>query len=151
VLASAAIPGIFPAVQWDGRPLIDGGVSNNTPILDAMELGADRIYVLPTGNVCDLPEAPAGAVAMLLHAMSLLLMRRLLAEIEALRDQIDLIVMPPPCPLSIAPIDFGRSAELIRRGYTDGREYLEAIERGGAPAPLPMSMHGHRARAAIAA
>ncbi len=114
VIASAAIPGVFPAVEVDGRRLIDGGVANNTPILDAIELGAERIYVLPTGNACDLPEAPRGAVAMLLHAMSLLVMRRLLVEVEALRDQAELIVLPPPCPLTIPPIDFSHADELIR-------------------------------------
>ena len=41
-MASAAIPGVFPAVEWEGRKLIDGGVSNNTPIVDAIELGAER-------------------------------------------------------------------------------------------------------------
>ena len=37
---------------------------------------------------------------MLLHAMSLLVMRRLLVEVELLRDQAELIVLPPPCPLT---------------------------------------------------
>ena len=151
VMASAAIPGVFPAIEWKGRQLIDGGVANNTPILDAIELGADRIYVLPTGNACDLPEAPGGAVAMLLHAMSLLVMRRLLLEIEALRDRAELIVLPPPCPLTVAPIDFSHADELIRRGYEDSRDYLDAVERGEAPVPLPMAMHDHRAPARVAA
>ncbi len=144
VIASTAIPGVFPPIERDGRLLIDGGVANNTPIADAIELGAERIYVLPTGNACDLPEPPRGAVAMLLHAMSLLVMRRLLVEVEMLRDRAQLIVLPPPCPLSIAPIDFSHADELIRRGYEDAREYLDAVETGRAPVPLKMSMHDHR-------
>jgi len=140
VLASTAIPGVFPAVEWDGRKLIDGGVSNNTPIVDAIELGAERIYVLPTGNACDLPHAPRGAVAMLLHATSLLIMRRLLVEIELLRNRAELIVLPPPCPLSVTPIDFSHADELSRRGYEDGRDYLDS---GKGPAPLSMTMHDH--------
>ena len=151
VMASAAIPGVFPAVEWKGRRLIDGGVANNAPIIDAIELGADRIYVLPTGNACDLPEAPGGAVAMLLHAMSLLVMRRLLLEVEALRDRAELIVLPPPCPLTVAPIDFSHADELIRHGYEDSRDYLDAVERGEAPVPLPMAMHDHLAPARVAA
>ena len=46
VLASAAIPGVFPTVLIDGRELVDGGVTNNTPISTALKLGADRIVVL---------------------------------------------------------------------------------------------------------
>jgi NTE family protein len=151
VIASAAIPGVFPAVEREGRLLIDGGVANNTPIIDAIELGAERIYVLPTGNACDLPEPPRGAVAMLLHAMSLLVMRRLLVEVEMPSDQAELIVLPPPCPLTIAPIDFSHADELTRRGYEDSCEYLDAVTAGQAPVPLPMSLHAHRNPPALAA
>lgn len=151
VISSAAIPGVFPAVELDGRLLVDGGVANNTPIVDAIDLGAERIYVLPTGNACDLPEPPRGAVAMLLHAMSLLVMRRLLVEVEMLRHRAELIVLPPPCPLTIPPIDFSHADELIRRGYEDSRDYLDALESEDAPAPLTMAMHAHRHRPAIAA
>lgn len=143
VLASAAIPGVFPAVEWERRTLIDGGVSNNTPVADAIELGAERVYVLPTGNACDLPEAPRGAVARLLHAMSLLIMRRLLVEVEMLRERAELIVLPPPCPLAVSPIDFSHTAELIHRGYEDARDYLDATAAGLAEAPLALVMHDH--------
>jgi NTE family protein len=44
-------------------PLIDGGVANNTPISHAAELGARRIYVVPTGHACALQEPPGGALA----------------------------------------------------------------------------------------
>lgn len=150
VLASAAIPGVFPAIDWEGRKLIDGGVANNTPIAHAIELGAERVYVLPTGNACDLPDPPHGAVAMLLHAMSLLVMRRLLVEIDSLREHAELIVLPPPCPLAVAPIDFSRADELIRRGHADAADYLDAVEAGTAQVPLAMAMHGHRDREPIA-
>src|SRR3954451_20019540 len=65
VMASAAIPGVLPAVDWNGRPLIDGGVANNAPLSHALDLGADEVYVLPTGAPCELDEAPRGALAML--------------------------------------------------------------------------------------
>jgi NTE family protein len=144
VLASAAIPGVFAPVDWEGRKLIDGGVSNNAPIADAIELGAERIYVLPTGYACDLPSPPRGAVAMLLHAMSLLVMRRLLVDVEALRERAELIVLPPPCPQAITPIDFSHADELIRRGYEDSRDYLDALEAGRIP--QQPSLNGRRRR-----
>src|SRR5215208_3936277 len=68
VLASAAIPGIFPPVEWDGRLLIDGGVVNNTPITHALDLRPKRVYVLPTGGPCELTAPPRGALGMLIHA-----------------------------------------------------------------------------------
>jgi NTE family protein len=86
VLASAAIPGVFPPVEVAGRLLMDGGVANNTPMTHALELGADEVYVLPTGYACALPEPPRGALAMALHAMTLLVQQRLVGEIVALRE-----------------------------------------------------------------
>ena len=148
VMASAAIPGVFGPVRWGDRELVDGGVSNNTPISHAIELGAETVYVLPTGNACDLPEPPRGALGMLLHSMSLLVMRRLLIEVESLKDRARLIVLPPPCPLQISPIEFGRSEELIRTALEGSRAYLDAVDREELPVPLPMAMHGHLPAAA---
>lgn len=146
VMASSAIPGIFAPVRWGDRDLIDGGIANNTPISHALELGAETIYVLPTGNACDLPEAPQGALGMLLHAMSLLVMRRLLIEIESLHDQARLIVLPPPCPLSVSPIDFSHTDGLIERGLTGARCYLEQLDQGLVEAPLALTLHDHDRR-----
>ena len=58
VLASAAIPGVFPPVVRDGRHLIDGGVAHHTGVAGAAHLGATVIYVLPTGIPCALPSPP---------------------------------------------------------------------------------------------
>lgn len=143
VMASVALPGVFPPVSWQGRELIDGGVANNAPISHAIELGAERVYVLPTGSACDLAEPPRGALGMLLHAMSLLVMRRLLVEIELLKDRCELIVLPPPCPLSVSPMDFGHAEELMGLGYAEATQHLTEIERGDVEPALPMSMHDH--------
>ncbi len=143
VMASIALPGVFPPVSWHGRQLIDGGVANNAPISHAIELGAERVYVLPTGNACDLAEPPHGALGMFLHSMSLLVMRRLLVEIELLKDHCELIVLPPPCPLRVSPIDFNHSEELVQLGYAGAAGHLDEVERGEAPPVPAMSMHGH--------
>jgi NTE family protein len=128
VLASSAIPGVLEPVAWDGRTLMDGGVANNTPISHAVELGARRIYVLPTGHACALRKAPRGALGMALHAVSLLTHRRLVDDIERHRADAELFVLPPPCPLGIAPIDFDHAGELIGRALEDARAFLS---RGG--------------------
>jgi NTE family protein len=141
VLGSAAVPGVLPPVPWADRTLMDGGVANNTPISHAIELGAERVYVLPTGHACALEEPPAGALAMALHAVSLLTHRRLVDDIERHRADAHLVVLPPPCPLRIAPIDFAHADELIERALHDAREFLDA---GGERQPaIRMRMHRH--------
>src|SRR3954469_3338378 len=63
LLASAAIPGVFPPIELDGRLLMDGGIVNNAPIAHAVKLGADRIFVLSAMGSSRLEEAPRGALA----------------------------------------------------------------------------------------
>jgi NTE family protein len=140
VMASVALPGVFPPVPWEGRELIDGGVANNAPISHAIELGAERVYVLPTGSACDLSEPPHGALGMLLHSMSLLVMRRLLVEIDLLKDRCELVVLPPPCPLGVSPMDFGHSEELVRLGYVGAARHLAQADRGEVQPALPMGI-----------
>lgn len=142
VLASAAIPGVLPPVPWGDRVLMDGGVANNTPISHAIALGARRVYVLPTGHACALERPPGGALAMALHAISLLTQRRLSEDIERHRDDARLIVLPPPCPLTTQPIDFGHAGELIARALADARAFLEA--GGEDRPPIRMRVHRHR-------
>jgi len=132
---------VLPPVVWDGRELMDGGVANNTPISQAVALGASEIYVLPTGNACALAAPPRGALAMALHALTLLMQRRLIDDIEEHRGDVKLVVLPPPCPLDVQPIDFGRAGELIDRAYADSVEFLDS---GGAERPpIRMRMHAH--------
>jgi NTE family protein len=132
VIASSAIPAVMPPVPWGDRELMDGGVANNTPISHAIDLGAREIYVLPTGHACSLERAPGSALGMALHALSLLTHRRLIADIALHRHDAKLIVLPPPCPLAITPIDFAHARELIDRSAHDARAFLDA---GGADRP----------------
>ncbi|HVL34013.1 MAG TPA: patatin-like phospholipase family protein [Actinomycetota bacterium] len=54
ILASSALPGIFPPVLVDGELYVDGGVVNNVPISRAVALGATTVYVL----TCGAPQTP---------------------------------------------------------------------------------------------
>jgi NTE family protein len=155
VLASASIPAVLPPVAWEQRMLMDGGVANNTPISHAVQLGAREIYVLPSGHSCALEQPPSSALGMALHALTLLTQSRLIADVELHRDQAKLIVLPPPCPLGIQPIDFGHADELIERSLADARAFLDG---GGAERPAirmrmdrPRPWRGRKERLAAAA
>jgi NTE family protein len=78
---------------------------------------------------------------MALHALSLLTQSRLIADIESHRDHAKLIVLPPPCPLAIQPIDFGLADELIARSLADTRAFLDG--RGAERPRIRMRMHSH--------
>jgi NTE family protein len=141
IMASSAIPAVLPPVAFQERMLMDGGVANNTPISHAVALGARTVYVLPTGHACALPEPPRGAVELALQALSLLTHRRLVEDIERHRGDVKLIVLPPPCPLTVTPFDFSRADELIARALDDARAFLDG--GGEQRAPIRMRTHSH--------
>jgi NTE family protein len=47
--ASAAVPGVFPPVAWNGRFLIDGGIVDKIPADVTIDLGADVVIAVDTG------------------------------------------------------------------------------------------------------
>ena len=51
VMASAAVPGLLPPAEVDGEHYLDGGIVNSIPVGRAVELGADRVFVLQVGRV----------------------------------------------------------------------------------------------------
>lgn len=130
VLASTAIPAVFPPLQLDGRYLMDGGAVNNNPVSHAVELGADRVWVLPTGYACALTSPPRSAIGVALQALTLLVNHRLALDVERYRDVVELRVVPSLCPLRVAPGDFSRARELIDAACASTREWLAS----GCPA-----------------
>lgn len=143
LLASAAIPAVFPPVAINGYYLMDGGVANKTPISTAISLGATRVIVLPTGMSCALEEPPRGALALALHALNLLTMCHLVSDIERFADRAELVIIPPLCPLTTRAYDFSQSAELIRRAAAATRLWLTKNKLHGAGTPGALLPHHH--------
>ncbi|MPZ00723.1 MAG: patatin-like phospholipase family protein [Actinophytocola sp.] len=145
VLASAALPGVFPLVRRDGRVLVDGGVTNNTPLSHAIALGARKIYVLPTGYTCALDKPPRGALGVALQSLNVLIQQRLVVDIERVPTSIELVVLPPLCPLDVVPVDLSRSEELIRRSREQSRQFLDNLpdERHVVPELMRRAVHPH--------
>lgn len=133
LLASAAIPGVFPPLLLGNQYLLDGGVANHTPVSTAVKLGATRVIVLPTGFTCAPDGLPQGALNMALHALNLVIARQLMQDLERFADQVQLTVVPSLCPQKTHPLDFQRSGELIDRGYNVTRQWLAS---GGLENPL---------------
>ena len=51
VLASAALPGIVPAVRIGDEHFVDGGIVNSIPISEAAAAGATEIHVMQVGRI----------------------------------------------------------------------------------------------------
>ena len=142
ILASSAIPGIFPPVQIGGELLMDGAVAANTPVRLAAQLGASRIIILPTGYACALKEPPRTPVGKALHAVTLMIAWQLMHELESIPAEVQVHLAPTLCPLAVSPFDFSSARELIDRATSSTRKW---IEEGGLTRPArPQELAPHR-------
>jgi NTE family protein len=127
LLASAAIPGIYPTVEVDGRILMDGGVAHHTALDAAVECGADEVYVLGPGFSCQQPAPPSTVIAMLLHAYNLLAEQRMA---EASLTLLGVEALLPRCPTSCQVVLRFRVGELLMaQGQIErAREHFHDVE-----------------------
>jgi NTE family protein len=88
---------------------------NNTPISHAVDLGAERIYVLPTDDPESRgrPMAPQGALDAAIHAFTLLVGARLEADLARYAQEAELVVLPAANPRRVQPTDFDHADHLI--------------------------------------
>jgi NTE family protein len=126
VAASASIPGIYPPVAMGKRRLIDGGVVNNTPISQAVEMGAERVYVLAAQRSSQpLERAPKTALDAGLYGLGLLISSRLESDIARYAAEVELVVLPAPNTAWVQPTSFEHSGVLIDRALAAARGALE--------------------------
>jgi NTE family protein len=135
IIASTAIPGAFAPVHYRDFCLADGAISSTTPVRVAVAKGAQRLIILPTGYACAMDAPPSGAIGNALHALTLLIARQLVSELEALDPGIEYFVVPPLCPLVGSPYDFTRTADHIERAIRSTDSWLErnGLEQSGIP------------------
>ena len=133
LLASAALPAVYPAFEYRGRTFIDGGVLNEVHTARAVAMGATELYVLHVGHLndrrYDIQRPFDGAV-------------RAYWTARRYRLDADLAGVPPHCTVHVLPAgssprlrfdDFGQAGELADLAYDATAEYLRT---GRAPAPV---------------
>ncbi len=141
LLASSAMPAVFPPVRIGESYLIDGVVAHTSPIAAAVELGAKQVIVLPTGFACAIDRPPRTALGVALHVLNLLSARQLLIDVQRFCSEIDLIIVPPLCPLSISSFDFSHSSELIDRAAEQTALWIQ--EGGLETRCVPDALYPH--------
>jgi len=124
MLASTALPGIFPPMTIDGETYVDGGMSNNVPISRAFELGARRIYVLTCGAQKPMPRPIRGPLDVFTQAVSHSRMAAAEDQVRRFTEVARIEMMPTFHPGMIRFNDPTHSAELMERAYELTRAHL---------------------------
>lgn len=128
LLASAAIPGVFPVVELNGTRYVDGGVVNNAPLSVALASGAQRIYLLLCSDVNSQLDTHERPVEAMLDAFGLALRARLRRDLAAIPDDVDVIVFEQSALDEVMWQDFSHTDELIAHGYARTRAVLDEVE-----------------------
>lgn len=139
LLATTALPGVFPPVEVDGTLYWDGGTVATVPLRPAISRGAQSLVVLDAGDVCHLTAPPRGIPEALLHAASTAMRQRVLLEAPLLAERIPLAYLPRPCVENWSPLDVDRSAALIAPTRELAGEFLRTTSPpvAGSMAGLP--------------
>lgn len=124
VLASAALPAVFPAVTIEGRRYLDGGVVDNVPVSRAVDLGCREIYVLHVGRHGRPDAEIRRPIDAALQAYWVARNGRFARDLAALPDGVEAVILPPGERPDIRYHDFSHTAELIERGYENSMGLL---------------------------
>jgi NTE family protein len=140
VLASSAIPSIFPPVVIDGDVLVDGGVVNNVPISRALAAGCTRVYVLLCGPLHYHPRQPRRPAEAALTAFFVAIHARFVRELALLPPGVEVVVFSGGGEPSGQYRDFSATATLIEEGRAEVAEVLDRYagtshQLVAAPAP----------------
>jgi len=129
LLASSALPGVFPSVLIGNQRFIDGGVVNNMPVVQAVDAGATKIYVLQCGpKMSETETFGPRPIDHVIGAVTLARKARAWHDLDSLSADVEVMVIPGPSAAKLYFVDLSHTAELIARGREVAHAFLKATE-----------------------
>jgi NTE family protein len=122
IRSSMAIPSVFTAIDYDGRKLVDGGVTRNFPVRDVKEMGADLVI----GSNAAAGLLPSDKV---LNALQILLQVAFFREAEDQINEVPLCNIYIPHGLEKYNMgSFNQSNEILELGLAEGRKLYPKLK-----------------------
>jgi NTE family protein len=131
LLASSAVPALFPPVEIDGEHFYDGGLVNSVPLARAVELGAREIYVLQVGRIESPLRPPERLHEAALISFEIARRHTFTTAVESLPEGIDLHILPSGNPVAFDDArqlrwrDVSSTTDLIDGAYATAMAYLD--------------------------
>ncbi|CAN5831877.1 patatin-like phospholipase family protein [soil metagenome] len=125
ILASAAIPGVFPSVTIDGVRYLDGAIVNDVPVSRAVDRGATTIYVLHVGAFERPRPEPRRPIDVALQASWIARYHRFKRDLAHVPAGVETVVLPTGQPPVLRFDDLGHSDELMINSYQATAAFLD--------------------------
>lgn len=129
--ASAAIPGVFPWVEIGDRRLVDGGVTANVPIRQALTAGAKSLVVLDCGFGVPPIDGASTVFKVLWQALAILGSNQVRRDLNEAIEAVPVIYMPIVSPEGARPDSFAKAEDMAQRAYAASQPFLTALEIDG--------------------
>jgi NTE family protein len=131
LLASAAIPGIFPAVELGSQRLYDGGLVANVPMRQAVAMGARSLVVLDCNFPGSIPEVSGSIAEVLFYTVMVTIRSQAVLEAPLVGADVPVVYLHGPEPLRVSPLDFRQTGALIETAYEAARTFLDGLRISG--------------------
>ncbi|NHC22431.1 patatin-like phospholipase family protein [Nocardioides sp. IC4_145] len=130
VVASAAVPGLLPPARVGDEHYLDGGIVNSIPLARAVQLGADRVFVLQVGRIDRPLRVPRRPWEVARVSFEIARRHRFHRELQELPPGIEAHVLPARGTSARddtwrAATDFASVQERIDRTYDACVDYLD--------------------------
>jgi NTE family protein len=142
VLASSAIPTLFPPVEIDGERYIDGAVVNNVPVRRAIDSGATRIVVLLCAPPEYTPVTTRRPVEAMLNALLISIHARFARDMSQLPAGVEVIVCSGSEVGTRDFDDFSTTEALIAEGRSEAEEVVRRYGLGKPGPPVSAASEG---------
>lgn len=124
LMASTALPPVYPPWVCDGVAYIDGGLYASLPLRVAARRGAREIYALNIESGVQKSQTPRRLVGIAEHAFALMVDRQLEDEIKGIPSGVQLHYIGLKAPEGIGVWDFSQAGRLIEAGRRAALSYL---------------------------
>ncbi len=136
LMAAAAVPGAFPAVEVDGALLVDGGLTGRAPVLDALDADprTGRALVVMSYAPDEQGARPTTMRRAVEEAFEMSMIHQIRRDVELARlryPAVDVQLLTPSSPLLLRPLDFEPDGivQVMERGRADAMACLRAWGR----------------------
>lgn len=127
LLASVSLPGIFPPVELDGHPHIDGGVAENAPLARAAATGVRRALMIECACANPCKRAPSGLIGTIGRAFEIALARKHRAEMQLHEGRMDIVRVIPDLDDEPGFLNLSQTSSLLETGYQQSMAALPQL------------------------
>ena len=129
ILASSAIPGLFPPVLLNGQQYVDGGLLDNGGVGVAVAAGAKLIYVMSVMYGGESPAPITNLIDLLVRSTQLVAASHVHNAISRYAQIAEFVLIEDASSAKNSSLDFHHASQYFASGYSAAEQALEQQDK----------------------